>query len=302
MRPADVARLVTLAALWGASFLFIRVAAPALGPIVLIEVRVLIAGLVLLAYALATGKELQLRRFWRQYFVIGVINSAIPFVLISTAELHLPASLAAILNATTPLFGAIFAYLWLREPMTPRKLGGLALGFLGVAVLAGWAPLDRSRAVVLAAGASLLGAASYGLAGVYTKARATGAPAVGMAAMTQLAAALVLMPLAPFALPPAAPSAGVVAVTLALALFCTALAYLIYFRLVVDVGPLRALTVTFLVPIFATLWGALFLGEKVSASMIAGCGMILAGTALILGLSRSALPQGSALSRQLRKL
>jgi drug/metabolite transporter (DMT)-like permease len=285
MRPADLTRLLVLAALWGASFLFIRIAAPVLGPVVLIAVRVLLAGLALLAFSLAARQNMAVRQFWRQYFAIGLLNSAIPFVLIAIATLQLPASLAAILNATSPLFGAIFAYLWLRDPLTPRKLAGLSAGFLGVAVLAGWAPLELSRSVLAAAGCSLLGAASYGLASVYTKARATGAPLLGMAAGSQLAASLVLVPLAPFALPAQPPGSAVVLAVLALAFFCTALAYLLYFRLVVDTGPLKALTVTFLVPIFATLWGALFLGEQVTLSMVLGCGLILAGTARILGLA-----------------
>lgn len=283
MRPSDLVRLLALAALWGASFLFIRIAAPVMGPVLLIEVRVLLAGLTLLGLALVTGKDLQFRRYWRQYAVIGVVNSAIPFVLIAVASLRLPASLAAILNATTPLFGAIFAFIWLREPLTPRKVSGLFLGFLGVAVLAGWAPMSLSTGVVLAAVCSLLGAASYGLAGVYTKARATGAPAFGMAVGSQLAASLALLPLVPFTLPPGPPGRVAILSVLALAFFCTALAYLLYFRLVVDVGPLRALTVTFLVPIFATLWGALFLKEQVTISMVLGCAMILGGTGLILG-------------------
>jgi drug/metabolite transporter (DMT)-like permease len=284
MRPSDLVRLFALAALWGASFLFIRIAAPVMGPVLLIEVRVALAGLTLLGFALAAGKDLQFRRYWRQYAVIGVINSAIPFVLIAIASLQLPASLAAILNATTPLFGAIFAYAWLREPLTRRKIGGLVLGFLGVAVLAGWAPIALSGRVIVAAVCSLLGAASYGLAGVYTKARAAGAPAFGMAVGSQLAASLALLPLVPFTLPSEPPGSVAIISVLALAFFCTALAYLLYFRLVVDVGPLRALTVTFLVPIFAMLWGVLFLNEQVTISMVLGCAMILGGTGLILGL------------------
>jgi drug/metabolite transporter (DMT)-like permease len=293
MRPSDLARLLALAALWGASFLFIRIAAPVMGPVLLIEVRVALAGLTLLGFALVAGKDLQFRRYWRQYAVIGIVNSAIPFVLIAIASLQLPASLAAILNATTPLFGAIFAYAWLREPLTKRKVGGLVLGFLGVAVLAGWAPIALSSRVILAAVCSLLGAASYGLAGVYTKARAAGAPAIGMAVGSQLAASLALLPLVPFTLPSEPPGSVAIISVLALAFFCTALAYLLYFRLVVDVGPLRALTVTFLVPIFATLWGGLFLNEAITLSMILGCSMILVGTGLTLGLNMR-LPQRSA--------
>ncbi len=284
MRPADLLRLLTLAMIWGASFLLIRIAAPVMGPVLLIAVRVALAGLTLLLFARLTGKDLQFRRYWKQYAIIGVINSAIPFVLIATAELQLPASLAAILNATSPLFGAIFAYLWLKDPLTPRKILGLVMGFLGVAVLAGWSPLVLTTGVLIAAVCSLLGAASYGLGSVYTKARAGGAPALGMATGSQLAAAVALMPLVPFTLPSAPPGRATIIAVLVLAFVCTALAYIIYFRLVVDVGPLSALTVTFLVPIFATLWGALFLHEQVTLSMIVGCAMIFVGTGLILGL------------------
>ena len=115
MRAPDLARLLLLAALWGGSFIFIRIAAPVLGPIVLVTIRVLLAGAALLVYALVTRSELELRARWRQYLTIGALNSAIPFVLISTAELQLPASLAAILNATSPLFGAVIAAIWIKD-------------------------------------------------------------------------------------------------------------------------------------------------------------------------------------------
>jgi drug/metabolite transporter (DMT)-like permease len=283
MRPADLARLLLLSALWGGSFVFIRVAAPALGPIVLVEGRVLTAGLALLVYAVATKQRRALRERWRQYLVIGALNSAIPFVLISTAELHLTASLASILNATSPLFGALIAAAWIKEPLTPKKIVGIALGVTGVTVLAGWSPLTLSGVVILSIGASLSGALFYGLAGVYTKARAAGAPALGMAVGSQLFASVLLLPLVPMALPSAAPSARVIACVLALALFCTALAYVLYFRLIVDVGPTRAITVTFLIPISGVVWAMLFLGEDIKPGTLLGCGIILVGTALVTG-------------------
>ena len=288
MRGQDIGRLLLLSALWGGSFIFIRVAAPVLGPVVLVWARVLIAGMLLLAYALATRRSIEFRRHWPQYLVLGLFNSALPFVLISAAELHLSASLAAMLNATSPLFGAVVAFFWLRDPLTVRKLIGLALGILGVAILAGWSPIDLNAVVLLSILASLAGAASYGLASVYTKARVRNVPALGMATGSQLAASLLLTPLVPFTWPAAAPSTTVLLCTLALAVGSTAFAYLLFFRLVVDVGPTTALTVTFLVPVFGVLWGALFLSEPVGISTLVGGLVVLAGTALVVGVR---LPQ-----------
>jgi drug/metabolite transporter (DMT)-like permease len=284
VRATDLARLLLLSALWGSSFIFIRLAVPELGPVALVEARVLIAGVTLLIYAAITRQALDLRRHWRQYLFLGAVNSALPFVLISTAELHLSASLAAILNATSPLFGAIVAAIWIGDLLNIRKASGLAIGFLGVAILAGWSHLAVSTVVLLSIGASLLGALCYGLSSVYTKAKVKNAPPLGMAAGSQLFATLVLLPLTPFALPAAWPTRTALLSTLALGFACTALAYLIYFRLIVNIGPVKALTVTFLVPIFGILWGRLFLGEPITFSTLVACAIILVGTALVTGL------------------
>lgn len=296
MKPVDLARLLVLAALWGGSFLFIRVAAPVLGPIVLVELRVLLAGLALLLYARLTRHQTDLRARWRQYLIIGALNSAIPFVLISTAELHLTASFAAILNATSPLFGAVAAAIWLRDQLSWPKVAGLGLGVAGVAVLVGWSPLELTSTVVLSIGASLLGAASYGLASVYTKAHVTGAPSLGMAVGSQLGASLLVLPLVPAAPPTSLPSSAVLLCVVLLAVASTALAYVLYFRLIVEIGPASALTVTFITPIFGSAWGAIFLSERVGAGAIAGCAIILAGTVLVLGLLRwpAGAPSGRA--------
>jgi len=284
MQAGDLGRLIVLAALWGGSFLFIRVAAPVLGPIVLVELRVLIAGLALLLYAACTRRALDLRTRWWQYLIIGALNSALPFVLISTAELRLPASFAAILNATSPLFGAIIAAVWLKDTLTLGKIGGLILGIAGVGVLVGWSPISLSTGILLSIGASLLGAASYGVASVYTKARVRNAPPLGMAVGSQIGASLLLLPFVPAMPPSDIPSATLALCVLLLALVSTALAYLLYFRLIVDIGPARALTVTFITPIFGVAWGALFLGEQIAVSTLLGCAIILAGTTLVLGL------------------
>ena len=272
-----------LAALWGGSFLFIRVAVHGLGPVVTATARVSVAGLALLLYAALTRQGLDLRARWPQYLVLGAIGAAIPFALIAASETRLPASMAAILNATTPLFGALVGALWLQEPLRAGKAAGIVLALTGVGITVGWGPLALDSRTVVAIGASLLAALCYALAGAYTKARLTGAPPLGMAVGSLGAASLILLPVAPFALPAAAtpPSAAALWCVLALALFSTAFAYILYFRLVVDVGPTRALTVTFLTPVFGLLWGALFLHEAVSAGKLLGGAIVLAGTALV---------------------
>jgi drug/metabolite transporter (DMT)-like permease len=284
VKASDLGRLLLLSAIWGSSFIFIRLGAPVLGPVVLVEARLLIASLTLLAYAAATHQALELRRRWRQYLVLGAVGSAIPFVLISAAELRLSASLAAILNATAPLFGAVVAAFWIKDRLTLRKVVGLAIGFLGVSILAGWSQMEISSVVLLSVGASLLAALCYGLSSVYTRARVKDAPPLGMAAGSQLSASLVLLPAVPLALPSAEPTRTALLSALALGFVCTALAYVIYFRLVVNIGPVKTLTVTFLVPIFGVLWGRLFLGEPITLSTLIACSVILAGTALVAGL------------------
>ena len=194
MKPGDLGALLLLSALWGGSFLFIRVAAPVLGPLALAEARVGLAGLALLLYAVTTRRLPDLRARWRPLLVIGVINSALPFALIMAAELRLSASLAAILNATSPLFGALVAATWLGEALPARKISGLVLGATGVAVLIG--------------GASLLAALCYGCAAAYTKARAPGLPPLALAVGSQLGASLVLLPLVPLARPVLGPPAA----------------------------------------------------------------------------------------------
>jgi drug/metabolite transporter (DMT)-like permease len=284
MKTRDIGELLLLSALWGGSFLCVRVAAPVLGPIVLIELRVLIAGLALLLYAVLTRMSLNLRKHWRYYLMVGILNSAIPFTLIATAELRLTAGLAAILNATSPLFGAVIAALWIKEALTVKKIIGLVLGLAGVAVLVGWSSLPFTAVVVLSVVASLVAAAFYGVASVYTKVMARGASSGAVATCSQLGAALFLLPLT-FAAPMqhmATPT--VLLAVLFLALFCTAIAYLLYFRLIANVGPTRALTVTFLAPIFGVLWGVLLLGESLTWSTIIGFAIILSGTGLVTGI------------------
>lgn len=283
MRPSDVVRLVILAAIWGGSFIFMRIVAPVLGPILTADLRVLIAGTVLLAYYRLIRFDVGWARSWKQYLVIGTVNSAIPFSLFSFAARHIPASYSVILNSTAPLFGAVFSALWLRERLTGRKIAGLILGSAGVGLVArvgGGGRLDEWFGWSI--GACLLASVCYALAGVYIKKFATAARPMAVAGASQLMAGLVLLPVVPLAPPSSPPTPFILANVVALALLCSAVAYLLYFRLIADLGPTRALTVTFLMPLFGMVWGVIFLQEVITPAMAAGCGLVVLGTALVL--------------------
>jgi len=279
--PADTARLVALAAIWGAAFIFMRVAAPVLGPAWTPELRVLIGGLALLAWFRAIGFDPGLRRHWRFYLLIGTVNIAVPFVLYSFAAMHAQASLLSITNATSPIFGLAWAALFGDERVTLRKAVGLGLGIAGVALIA--QPTDAAHDPLFgwAVAAALAACCAYGLAGPLIKRYAGSASPRGMAAGNQLAAAVVLLPLLPLLPPLAAPDALVIANVLALALLASGVAFVLYFRLMADVGATRALTVTYLIPLFGIFWGWLFLGEALPAAALAGGVLILAGTVLV---------------------
>jgi len=278
MGPGDAARLLLLAGLWGGSFAFMRVAVPALGPLWLAFSRVALAFIALFALSLARRSVPPLFAHWRGYLMIGAVNSALPFALFCFAEQYISASAAAILNATSPFFGALTAALWLGEALTLRKLAGMGLGLAGVVVLVGWQPEPLSGMMLWATLACLGAALCYGVASVYAKRRMAAVPSAAVALYSQLAAAVVLAPALCFVPAPGPLTPLVTANVLALALASTAFAYLLYFRLIATIGPARALTVTFLIPLFGVLWGVLFLGEPFAANTLSGCALIVGGT------------------------
>ncbi|MEP7069720.1 MAG: DMT family transporter [Usitatibacter sp.] len=289
MRPADLARLLALAAMWGASYLFMRFAVPYFGAVPLIELRVAIAGAALTAFLLATGGAVGWRKHWRAFLFVGAVGLALPFVLIAEALTTIDASTAAILNALSPLFASIVAAIWMRDAITPAKMAGIALCLAGTAVLVGWTPKPMTPHELLAASFSVIATAIYGYTIVFTKVYLEGASPLGTAAGTLVMAALTLAFALPFA-PPAHPLASIPAIAwlamLGLALVSTTVAFIFYYRLIADVGPVKAITVTLLVPVFGMIWGVLFLGEPVTPGRLAGCAIILAGCSLILGLLR----------------
>jgi len=291
MRRKDVFLLVFLAALWGGSYLFMRIAAPILGSIFTMALRVTIATAALAVYARFFGSFPDFRRTWKHYLVLGFFNCALPYVLIANAVTGLNASIAAIINSTTPLFTAVVASVWMKERLSSRRALGVVLGIFGVGILMGWNPLPRSRTTWLSSAQALLAAFCYGIAAVYGRLRVSETDPLHASIGPMASSAVFLLPLAvpfvPAGIPPALPLAAVAA----LAVFCTSGAYLIFFRLIRNVGAVQTSTVTFLVPFFSMLWAVLFLGESVSLGMFAGLGVILFSVWLVLGGARKREPQ-----------
>lgn len=295
MSLRDRLELLVLAAIWGASFLFMRVAAPEFGPLALIEIRVAIAALFLGAVLAARGGFGRLRGKVVPLTLVGAINSALPFSLFAFAALSLPAGYNSVLNATVPLFGALVAYLWLREGTSARKLVGLMIGFTGVVLLV-WSKLSLagSRSAVLA---GLAAALAYGIAAHYTRRRLTGVEPLAIATGSQIAASVLLLPFALATWPEVGPSRAAWGAALVLGVACTGVAYILYFRLIAHVGPARAILVTYLIPVFGLLWGTLFLGEPLTLPTVLGCVVIFLGTATVSGaFAPSKPPAGGPLS------
>jgi drug/metabolite transporter (DMT)-like permease len=287
MRLADLIALLTLAGLWGASFLFMRLGAGEFGAVALTALRVAGGALFLLPLVLLRGQGAALRRHWRPIVVVGAINSAVPYLMFSIAALAINAGLSAILNATAPLWGVLVGWLWLKDRLTPSRLAGVFIGFVGVVMLAwdkaSFKPGEHGVSAAVAIAACLLATLCYGIAANYTKRSLTGAPPLAVAAGSQAAAALMLALPAAWAWPRTLPSATAWASLAALSILCTGIALVLYFRLIAHLGASRAITVTFLIPLFGLLWGALFLGEAVTTAMLLGCAVILLGTGLVTG-------------------
>ena len=281
MTGADAARLIALAAIWGASFIFIRVTAPVLGPVWMAEGRVLIGGLALAAWFAFTGFNPEWRRHLGFYATIGIINSAVPFTLYGFAGMHLSASIMSILNATSPMFGLLLGAAFAGERITVRKVAGLVVGVAGVALVARPAAYEGGPMLAWAVAACLGAAFTYGLTGVFIKLRGAGVPSRGIAVGAQLFGALALAPFLPLVPPVSTPDALVLANLAALGILASSVALILYFRLMTDIGPTRALTVTYLIPLFGLLWGVLFLGETLNATVIGGGILIIAGTVLV---------------------
>ncbi len=289
MKQRDVLELLLLAALWGGSFLFMRLGAADFGPLALAALRVTIAAAVLLPLLLWRAEWTVLRRHWRPIAAVGIVNSALPFMAFAYAALHINAGLASIFNATSPLWAAVVAWAWLGDRLSPPRVTGLAIGFAGVVWLA-WSKASfkpGAEAVGLAVLACLGAALLYGFGANMSKRWLAGVAPLAVATGSQLSATVLLLPLGLLAWPTQPLPALAWGSVVALGVFCTGLAYLLFFRLIAHVGSANAISVTFLIPLFAVLWGGLFLGERLTPTMLGGGALILLGTSLATGFWKS---------------
>jgi len=283
MPLADILQIIAMAAVWGGSFLFLRIATPDFGPVPLIAIRVAISTLVLLPALLVwPAWRAEFRPNLGKLFFLGLINAAIPFPLFAYSTLFVTAGFASIINATAPLFAALVAGVWLRERITIGGFLGLIVGFGGVVLLVGGLP-ETNPGALLAISGSLFAAFLYGVSASFVKKHLAGVNAWVTTIGSFGFAALLLAPLAVIAWPEVNPSGASWLAVLLLAVVCTAIPNIYYFRLVLRVGPGKAMSVAFLIPVFGILWGALSLGESVTLAMLGGGAVVLLGTALVVG-------------------
>lgn len=290
MRTQDWIRFITLCVIWSSSFVFIRLCAPVLGPALTAAARLGIAGIVLVGYLRLTGFDSQWRTHRWLYLRIGLLASAVPFCCFAIGALKLPASLLGIINACTPLFGSIFAAIWLGEGFGLKRALGVFLGLFGVTIANGLGNVDLSPATFLAIGITAIAPLCYALSGVFIKLRAGHLPSAGIAAWSQLSVAPIVLLGLPFSPLISTPGPTEIGAMLILAVFGSALAYLLFYRLLADIGPTRCTTITFIIPVFSMGWGALLLEEKITPGMVIGCVILILGTLLVVAPNASHSP------------
>jgi drug/metabolite transporter (DMT)-like permease len=287
MSRSDVIDFVLLSAIWGASFLFLRVGAPEFGAFALIGVRTAIAACCLLPIVLLREGKASLTAHAGELAIVGVVNAFIPFTLLAYAAISLTAGFNSLLNATTPLWAGLVGFFWLRAKLTFLQWIGLFIGAIGMIVLT-WGKVDfKPGGSGLAVVAGLVATLSYGFSTHYTKKKLSGLSPMAVAAGSQTAGALLLLPFAIYYWPQTMPSVTAWGAAILLAVLATAIALILYFRLIARLGGQKASAVTFLIPVFAAAFGALFLDEVVTLPMLTGGAIVLIGTALTLGLIRA---------------
>ncbi|MBO9491800.1 DMT family transporter [Endozoicomonas sp. G2_1] len=282
--------LMLLAAIWGASFMFMRIGSPEFGPIVFMALRTSIAALFLLPLLFIRKQASAYHGYYRHIFIVGLFNTAIPFLFYGYATLSLSAGVSSILNATTPMFGAIVAYLWLKDKMSKTAVVGLVVGFIGVYLLVfdklqGGSNNTSIWPVLFVLGATLC----YGISANYTKKYLSAVSPLALATGSQISGSIVLVPLSLFFLPQSMPSQQAIWSAILLGVVCTGIAYILFFRLISQIGPAKTMSVTYLIPAFGVFWGWLILSEAFNLSMLLGCSFILLGVGLTTGVIKPRL-------------
>lgn len=296
MRIADYIRLILLAAIWGASFLFMRIASPEFGAINTAFLRVFFgfSGLAVILFVLKASYNFEGK--FKSSLFLGVINSGLPFFMYCLAARWLPAGYSAVLNATTPLMGALIGFAFFREKLTARKWTGVVLGLVGIMVITTIGESQSTNKTLAGVIACLVATGCYGVAGFLTRrwiSNKGGLDPKIVAFGSQIGATLFLLPFFIWSTT-TGPSinwlqGNVWASVVAVGLICTAFAYILYFQLIADIGPLRSLTVTFLIPPFAVLWGYLALGETINEGFIIGAVIVCVSVWLVVSPGKAPL-------------
>lgn len=275
-------QLVLLSALWGASFLFIRIASPVLGPNVMAALRIALATITLIAIMRLAGERWPWRH-WRELAGLGALTVALPFLLYAWAALYLPAGYSSLLNTMAVPFGVIAAA-WMKEDtLSATKALGCILGFCGVALIVQLGPVEPTPAVLAAALASVIAAACYGVATTWMKRATTRMSPLSIAAGIHASALLLLLPAAGWSLPDARFTAGALAAVGVMGIVTSGFAYWLNLRVLAQVPPVATMSSAFMIPLFGVAWGHLFLGEALGPGMIWGGALVLAATGLVTG-------------------
>lgn len=287
MNIRELGVLLALGAVWGSSFMFIKVGGEGLQPFALVEVRLGLAAFTMLAAGSLNRRTWPLfRKYWRPLVVMGVINCALPYTLFAWGEIYINSGLAAIYNATTPLWTGALGLIWASaERLTPGKTVGLFIGLAGVVlVVSGDLAVEgASSEQLLGQGAVLLAGLSYAVSGIYGGKSLRGVPPRIPASGQLIAGAIILLPLAAFQIPGSVPSIRAIGAVSMLAITNTALASMMYYWLLTHIGTVKTVLVTYLLPGFALLWGAIFLDEAVTLPAVAGLLLILLGISVTSG-------------------
>jgi drug/metabolite transporter (DMT)-like permease len=284
MTTRPLIELPLLAAIWGSSFIFMKIGGAEFGPVLFMAIRTLVASLFLLPLIFIYKQHKNLQGYRTKIFVMSLFSTTIPFVLFGWATLTLSAGITSVLNATTPMFGAIVAFLWLKDKLSTSAFIGLFVGFIGVYFLMFDKLTGQSNNIILPTLAVMLASFCYGVSANFTKRYLNGVKPLVLATGSQLSATAVLLPLSLFFLPNKVPSHDAFLSVILLGVICTGFAYLLFFRLITTLGPTKAISVTYLIPAFGLFWGVVFLNEVISSWMIFGCCLILTGVALTTGL------------------
>jgi drug/metabolite transporter (DMT)-like permease len=284
LRTPDLLQLVALGAIWGSSYPFMRVATREMSPTALVALRLVLASAFLLPWLLKRERLAVIRSRWKALLLLSAINSAIPFTLLAYCTQQLSGSIAAIINATVPFFAALVAWAWLKDKPRTIQWLGLTIGFAGVVVLVLPKLAAGVSATAWAVAGGLTAALLYAISANYTKKVLAGIEPMTIAVAGTVFATLLALPVGLATVPASLPSVKALAAAATLGVLCTAIAYIIFYRLFASIGPTKAVTVTFLIPLFSVIWGVLFVGERVTWNLAAGGGLILAGMVLITGL------------------